>query len=70
VLPFKSNKSDFFKSKYIEPYHYEEIVEERFLSKLCGYPICWNELENVCLDFIREIEGVDRFLKFEERPKL
>lgn len=29
-------------AKYIEPYHYEEIVEERFLSKLCGYPICKN----------------------------
>ena len=34
--------------KYIEPYHYEEIVEERFLSKLCGYPICKKQIKNVC----------------------
>lgn len=33
--------------KYIEPYHYEEIVEERFLSKLCGYPICKKHLKNI-----------------------
>lgn len=33
--------------KYIEPYHYEEIVEERFLSKLCGYPICDSKLKKV-----------------------
>lgn len=33
--------------KYIEPYHYEEIVEERFLSKICGYPICGSELKKI-----------------------
>ncbi|CAF1106289.1 unnamed protein product [Brachionus calyciflorus] len=33
--------------KQIEPYHYEEIVEERFVSKLCGYPCCANELTKV-----------------------
>lgn len=33
--------------KYIEPYHYEEIVEERFLSKICGYPICEKVLKKV-----------------------
>ena len=27
-------------ANFIEPYHYEEIVEERFLGKICGYPIC------------------------------
>jgi hypothetical protein len=31
----------------IEPCHYEEVVEERFLSKFCGYPLCPNELKNV-----------------------
>ena len=35
------------KIKLIEPYHYEEIVEERFLAKLCGYSSCSNELKNV-----------------------
>ena len=33
--------------KYIEPYHYEEIVEERFLSKLCGYPLCSSQLKKI-----------------------
>ncbi|CAG8739678.1 10653_t:CDS:2, partial [Dentiscutata heterogama] len=27
-------------AKYILPHHYEEIIEERNASKLCGYPIC------------------------------
>ncbi|CAG8751000.1 9084_t:CDS:2, partial [Racocetra persica] len=27
-------------AKYLLPHHYEEIVEERNASKLCGYPIC------------------------------
>lgn len=33
--------------KYIDPNHYEEIVEERFLTKVCGYPICSNELKYI-----------------------
>jgi hypothetical protein len=33
--------------RFIEPCHYEEVVEERFLSKFCGYPLCSNELKNV-----------------------
>ena len=35
--------------KYIEPFHYEEIVEERFLSRLCGYALCRNEIKIVNL---------------------
>ena len=31
----------------LEQFHYEEIVEERFLSKICGYSICPNELIEV-----------------------
>ncbi|CAG8694724.1 339_t:CDS:2 [Cetraspora pellucida] len=27
-------------AKYLLPHHYEEIIEERNASKLCGYPIC------------------------------
>ena len=33
--------------RFIEPYHYEEIVEERYLSKICGYPICNTPLKKV-----------------------
>jgi RNA polymerase II-associated protein 2 len=31
----------------IEPYHYEEIVEERFLGQTCGYPVCSNVLKDI-----------------------
>ncbi|XP_074858534.1 putative RNA polymerase II subunit B1 CTD phosphatase RPAP2 isoform X2 [Carettochelys insculpta] len=27
--------------------HYKDVVEERFIIKLCGYPLCRNRLENV-----------------------
>ena len=42
------NKTTLLESlRCIEPCHYEEVVEERFLSKFCGYPVCPNELKNV-----------------------
>ncbi|XP_044288448.1 putative RNA polymerase II subunit B1 CTD phosphatase RPAP2 isoform X2 [Varanus komodoensis] len=33
--------------KFITPSHYKDVVEERFIIKLCGYPICQNRLQNV-----------------------
>ncbi|NXC50965.1 RPAP2 phosphatase, partial [Penelope pileata] len=33
--------------KLITPSHYKDIVDERSIIKLCGYPICQNKLENV-----------------------
>lgn len=33
--------------KDINRCHYEDIVEERFILKLCGYPVCQNVLENI-----------------------
>ncbi|RIB18001.1 Rtr1/RPAP2 family-domain-containing protein [Gigaspora rosea] len=27
-------------AKFILPHHYQEIIEERNASKMCGYPIC------------------------------
>ncbi|XP_054835504.1 putative RNA polymerase II subunit B1 CTD phosphatase RPAP2 [Eublepharis macularius] len=33
--------------KYITPSHYKDVIEERFIIKLCGYPVCQNRLENV-----------------------
>ncbi|KAG6932585.1 RNA polymerase II associated protein 2, partial [Chelydra serpentina] len=32
---------------FITPSHYKDAVEERFIIKLCGYPLCRNRLENV-----------------------
>ncbi|CAD5122978.1 DgyrCDS11367 [Dimorphilus gyrociliatus] len=34
-------------AKYIHPDHYEDIIEERYISKLCGYPICKSFLKNI-----------------------
>ncbi|TRZ06664.1 hypothetical protein HGM15179_020442 [Zosterops borbonicus] len=33
--------------KWITPSHYKDIVDERSIIKLCGYPLCQNKLENV-----------------------
>ncbi|XP_053247740.1 putative RNA polymerase II subunit B1 CTD phosphatase RPAP2 isoform X2 [Podarcis raffonei] len=33
--------------KIITPPHYKDVVEERFIIKLCGYPICQKRLQNV-----------------------
>ena len=32
---------------FITASHYADIVEERMLSKKCGYPLCNNELNQV-----------------------
>lgn len=36
-----------FQGKNITPSHYKDVVDERSIIKLCGYPICQNKLENV-----------------------
>ncbi|XP_070795486.1 putative RNA polymerase II subunit B1 CTD phosphatase RPAP2 isoform X2 [Pituophis catenifer annectens] len=33
--------------RLITPSHYLDVVEERFIIKLCGYPLCQNKLQNV-----------------------
>ncbi|XP_051855959.1 putative RNA polymerase II subunit B1 CTD phosphatase RPAP2 [Antechinus flavipes] len=33
--------------KHITSAHYKDIVEERFIIHLCGYPLCHNQLGNV-----------------------
>ncbi|KAM3838969.1 putative RNA polymerase II subunit B1 CTD phosphatase RPAP2 isoform 1-T2 [Vipera latastei] len=33
--------------RLITPSHYQDVVEERFIIKLCGYPLCQNKLQNV-----------------------
>uniref|UniRef100_A0A8D0E861 RNA polymerase II subunit B1 CTD phosphatase RPAP2 homolog n=1 Tax=Salvator merianae TaxID=96440 RepID=A0A8D0E861_SALMN len=34
-------------AKFITPSHYKDVVEERFIIKLCGYPMCQHRLQNV-----------------------
>uniref|UniRef100_A0A8C3RBG9 RNA polymerase II subunit B1 CTD phosphatase RPAP2 homolog n=1 Tax=Cyanoderma ruficeps TaxID=181631 RepID=A0A8C3RBG9_9PASS len=33
--------------KWITPSQYKDVVDERSIIKLCGYPLCQNKLENV-----------------------
>ncbi|XP_045908221.1 putative RNA polymerase II subunit B1 CTD phosphatase rpap2 [Micropterus dolomieu] len=33
--------------KFITPANYKDAIEERFISKLCGYPICSNKLGKI-----------------------
>ncbi|KAI3375126.1 hypothetical protein L3Q82_021640 [Scortum barcoo] len=34
-------------AKFISPANYKDAVEERFIAKLCGYPICPNKLSKI-----------------------
>ncbi|KAI9340596.1 Rtr1/RPAP2 family-domain-containing protein [Obelidium mucronatum] len=34
-------------AKYLEPRHYEAVIEERIAISLCGYPVCDKELKVV-----------------------
>ncbi|XP_074654923.1 RNA polymerase II subunit B1 CTD phosphatase Rpap2-like [Tubulanus polymorphus] len=34
-------------AKFIERSHYDDIVEERLIGQLCGYPLCANKLKQV-----------------------
>lgn len=33
--------------QFIAPHHYEDIVEERAITKTCGYPVCSKPLTNI-----------------------
>ncbi|KAJ6655826.1 hypothetical protein lerEdw1_004690 [Lerista edwardsae] len=63
--------------KLITPSHYKDAVEERFIIKLCGYPICRNRLQNCfCSNFCYraskyfegQISKSSVWLREEERP--
>ncbi|XP_073499291.1 putative RNA polymerase II subunit B1 CTD phosphatase RPAP2 isoform X2 [Phyllobates terribilis] len=34
-------------ARFISPSYYKDVVEERSIIKICGYPVCSNKLENV-----------------------
>lgn len=33
--------------KFMTPSHYKDTIDERFIIRLCGYPLCRNKLKNV-----------------------
>uniref|UniRef100_A0A8W8KNM2 RNA polymerase II subunit B1 CTD phosphatase RPAP2 homolog n=1 Tax=Magallana gigas TaxID=29159 RepID=A0A8W8KNM2_MAGGI len=34
---------------YLTPNHYQDITEERAISRICGYPVCVNQItKNFC----------------------
>ncbi|ETE73407.1 putative RNA polymerase II subunit B1 CTD phosphatase RPAP2, partial [Ophiophagus hannah] len=43
--------------RLVTPSHYQDVVEERFIMKICGYPLCQNKLQNVRV-YAREITVV------------
>ncbi|XP_052522503.1 putative RNA polymerase II subunit B1 CTD phosphatase RPAP2 isoform X2 [Tympanuchus pallidicinctus] len=53
--------------KCITPSHYKDIVDERSIIKLCGYPVCRNKLENVPKQKYRISTKTNRVYDITER---
>ncbi|XP_074008822.1 putative RNA polymerase II subunit B1 CTD phosphatase RPAP2 [Numenius arquata] len=53
--------------KCITPSHYKDIVDERSIIKLCGYPLCQNKLENVPKQKYRISTKTNRVYDITER---
>eukprot|EP00075_Anas_platyrhynchos_P029460 XP_027318713.1 putative RNA polymerase II subunit B1 CTD phosphatase RPAP2 [Anas platyrhynchos] len=53
--------------KNITPSHYKDVVDERSIIKLCGYPICQNKLENVPKQKYRISTKTNRVYDITER---
>uniref|UniRef100_A0A8V0ZTI7 RNA polymerase II subunit B1 CTD phosphatase RPAP2 homolog n=1 Tax=Gallus gallus TaxID=9031 RepID=A0A8V0ZTI7_CHICK len=51
----------------ITPSHYKDIVDERSIIKLCGYPVCQNKLENVPKQKYRISTRTNRVYDITER---
>ena len=34
-------------AQYLEPRHYNNLIEERFIEKLCGWPLCSHMLTDI-----------------------
>ncbi|KFP73135.1 Putative RNA polymerase II subunit B1 CTD phosphatase RPAP2, partial [Apaloderma vittatum] len=53
--------------KCITPSHYKDIVDERSIIKLCGYPLCQKKLENVPKQKYRISTKTNRVYDITER---
>ncbi|XP_041277620.1 putative RNA polymerase II subunit B1 CTD phosphatase RPAP2 [Onychostruthus taczanowskii] len=53
--------------KCITPSHYKDVVDERSIIKLCGYPLCQNKLENVPKQKYRISTKTNRVYDITER---
>ncbi|KFV38843.1 Putative RNA polymerase II subunit B1 CTD phosphatase RPAP2, partial [Tyto alba] len=53
--------------KCITPSHYKDIVDERSIINLCGYPLCQNKLENVPKQKYRISTKTNRVYDITER---
>ncbi|NXG63500.1 RPAP2 phosphatase, partial [Hemiprocne comata] len=53
--------------KFITPSHYKDIIDERSIIKLCGYPLCQNKLENVPKQKYRISTKTNRVYDITER---
>ncbi|KFQ19173.1 Putative RNA polymerase II subunit B1 CTD phosphatase RPAP2, partial [Merops nubicus] len=54
-------------AKFITPSHYKDIVDERSIIKLCGYPLCQNKLDNVPKQKYRISTKTNRVYDITER---
>ncbi|XP_043941608.1 putative RNA polymerase II subunit B1 CTD phosphatase RPAP2 isoform X2 [Protopterus annectens] len=53
--------------KFITPEHYRDAVEERFLIKRCGYPVCQTKLEQVLKQKFKISTKTNRVYDITER---
>jgi hypothetical protein len=62
VVPASSLPLFLLQAKFITPANFKDVNEERFIAKMCGYPICENKLgkvrcfEEVCMDLLLDNE--------------
>ncbi|KAL5281376.1 RPAP2 family protein [Megaselia abdita] len=47
IEPIKDELTFLEKLKDINQSHYDDIIDERSITKLCGYPLCDKELKNI-----------------------
>lgn len=49
--------------------HYDDIVEERFISSLCGYPLCTNAIGEVPKQQYQISTALNKVFDITERKK-
>lgn len=55
--------------EFITPGHFEDIIDERAILKLCGYPLCQNELSDFRQQKYRICSKTNRVIDRTERKK-
>ncbi|XP_041848566.1 putative RNA polymerase II subunit B1 CTD phosphatase rpap2 isoform X2 [Melanotaenia boesemani] len=56
-------------AKFITPTNYKDTVEERFIAKLCGYPVCPNKLDKIPTQQFKISTKTNRVYDITERKR-